>query len=86
MADFEAADYTEDWTSFSTKLDGKSFVEELKISFLILFMWLMKNYMKANTDMNNLLLSENNDLKGKIDEIINQNAIESENHQVFQAY
>ena len=46
----------------------------------------MKNYMKANTDMNNLLLSENNDLKAKIDEIINQNAIESENHQVFQAY
>lgn len=86
MADFEAADYTEDWASFGTKIDGKSFVEELKISFLILFMWLMKNYMKANTDMNNLLLSENNDLKAKIDEIINQNAIESENHQVFQAY
>ena len=58
MEDFEAADYVEDWTSFSTKLDGKSFVEELKISFLILFTWLMKNYMKANTDMNNLLLSE----------------------------
>lgn len=58
MEDFEAADYIEDWTSFSTKLDGKSFVEELKISFLILFTWLMKNYMKANTDMNNLLLSE----------------------------
>ena len=30
----------------------------------------MKNYMKANTDMNNLLLSENNDLTAKIDEII----------------
>ena len=58
MADFEAADYTEDWASFGTKIDGKSFVEELKISFLILFTWLMKNYMKANTDMNNLLLSE----------------------------
>ena len=70
MADFEAADYTEDWTSFSTKIDGKSFVEGLKISFLILFMWLMKNYVKANTDMNNLLLSENNDLTAKIDETI----------------
>ena len=27
MADFEVVNYTEDWTPFSAKLDGKSFVE-----------------------------------------------------------
>ena len=66
-------------TPFSAKPDGRSVVDELKISSLILVSWLKNNYMKANIDKSHLLLSEKNNFTSNID----GNVIESEDNQVL---
>ena len=78
MVNFEIANYADDWTPFSAKLDGRLVVDELEISSSILFIWLKNNFMKANTDKSHLLLSGKNNLTANIDE----NVIESEGNQV----
>ena len=67
MLDFETANYADDSTQFSTKLDGKSVADKLEISPSILVTWLNNNYMKANTDRSHLLLSGNINLTANID-------------------
>ena len=57
MEDFEIANYADDLTPFSAKLNHKSVGEELEISS-VLFIWLLNNYMKANTEKSHLLLSD----------------------------
>ena len=47
MVNFEIANYPDDSTPFSAKLDDRSVVDELEILSSILFTWLKKNYMKA---------------------------------------
>ena len=79
MEDYEIANYADDSTPFSAKLDHKSVVQELEVSSLILFTWLRNNYMKANTDKSHLLLSGNSNLTANID----GNVIESEGKQVL---
>ena len=79
MAYFEIANYADDSTPFSAKLDGWCVVDELEISSSILFTWQNNNYMKATIDKSHLLLSGNNNLKANID----GNVIESENSQVL---
>ena len=74
---FEIANYANDSTPFSVKLDGRSVVDELEISSSILFIWLKNNYMKADTDKSHLLLSGKNNLTANID----GNVIESEDNQ-----
>ena len=48
IEDFEISNCVDDSTPFSAKLDHTSVVEELEISFSVLFTWLWNNYMKAN--------------------------------------
>ena len=79
MVYFEIANYADDSTPFSARLDGRCVVDELGISSSILFTWQNNNYMKANTDKSHLLLSGNNNLKANID----GNVIESEDNQVL---
>ena len=80
MVDFEIANYVDDSTPFSVKLDGRSVVDELEISTSILFTWLKNNYMKENTDKNHLLLSGNiNNPTANID----GNVTESQDNQVL---
>ena len=79
MEDFEIANYADDSTPFSAKLDHKSVVEELEISSSVLFTWFRKNYMKANTEKSHLLLSGSNRLTANID----GNVIESEDNQIL---
>ena len=79
MEDFEIANYADDSTPFSAKLNHKSVVEELEISSSVLFTWLRKNYMKANTEKSHLLLSGSNRLTANID----GNVIESEDNQIL---
>ena len=67
MADFKVANYEDDSTPFSAKLDGKSVTEETEISSATLFSWLKNNYMKVNTDKSHLLSSGNNKLSANID-------------------
>ena len=67
MLDFETANYADDSTQFSTKLDGRSVADKLEISPSILVTWLNNNYMKANTDRSHLLLSGNINLTANID-------------------
>ena len=74
MEDFEIANYADDSTPFSTKINHELVVEELEVSSSVLFTWLRNNYMKANTDKSHLLLSGNIDLNANID----GNVIESE--------
>ena len=73
MVDFEIANYADDSTPFSSKLDVRSVVDELEISSSSVFTWLGNNYMKANTDKSHLPLSGNNNLTANI----NENVIES---------
>ena len=79
MVNFEIANYADDSTSFSAKLDGRSVVDELEILSSILSTWLKSNYMKANTDKSHLLLSSKNNLTANID----GNVIEPEDSQVL---
>ena len=79
MEDFEIANYADDSTPFSAKLNHKSVVEELEISSSVLFTWLRNNYMKANTEKSHLLLSGSNRLTANID----GNVIESEDNQIL---
>ena len=74
VEDFEIANYADDSTPFSTKINHELVVEELEVSSSVLFTWLRNNYMKANTDKSHLLLSGNIDLNANID----GNVIESE--------
>ena len=76
MEDFEIANYADDLTPFSAKLNHKSVVEELEISSSVLFTWLCNNYMKANTEKSHLLLSGSNTLTENID----GNDVESEDN------
>ena len=78
IVDFEIENYGDDSTAFSVKLGGRSVVDGLEISSLILFTWLKNNYMKANTDKNHRLLSNKNNLTVNID----GNVLESEDNQV----
>ena len=41
---FEIANYADDSTQFSPKLNHKSVVEELEISSSVLFTWIRNNY------------------------------------------
>ena len=79
MVNFEIANYAVDLTPFSAKLDCMSVDDELEISSTILFVGLKNNYMKANTDNSDLLLSGKNYLIADID----RNVIESEDNQVL---
>ena len=79
MEDFEIANYADDSTPFSAKINHELVVDELEVSSSVLFTWLRNNYMKANTDKSLLLLSGNIDLNANID----GNVIESENSQVL---
>ena len=79
MEDFEIANYADDSTPFSAKLNHKSVVVELEISSSVLFRWLRNNYMKANTEKSQLLLSGSNRLTANID----GNVIESEDNQIL---
>ena len=80
MVDFEIANYVDDSTPFSAKLDGRSVVDELEISSSILFIWLKNNNMKENTDKIHLLLyGNNNNLTANIDGSVT----ESKNKQVL---
>ena len=54
MVNFEIANYADDPTSFSARLDGRSVVDELEISSSVIFTWLKNNCMKANTDKSHL--------------------------------
>ena len=67
MVDFETANYADDSTQFSAKLDGRSVADKLEISPSILVTWQNNNYMKANTDRSDLLLSGNIKLTANID-------------------
>ena len=66
LVDFEIADYADGSTPFSAKHDCQSAVDELQISYSILFIWLKNNYMKMNTEKSYLLLSANNNLTANI--------------------
>ena len=79
MEDFKFANYADDSTPFSVKLNHKSVVEELEISSSVLFTWLRSNYMKANTEKSHLLLSGSDNLTANID----GNVIESEENQIL---
>ena len=79
MEGFEIANYADDSAPISAKLDGRTVVNELKISYSILFTWLKNNYVKENTSRSHLLLSANNKLAANIDGTV----IESEGNQVL---
>ena len=79
MEDFEIANYADDSTPFSAKINHELVVEKLEVSSSVLFTWLRNNYMKANTDKSHLLLSGNIDLNANID----GNVIESEDSHVL---
>ena len=79
MEDFEIANYADDSTPFSAKINHELVVEELEVSSSVLFTSLRNNYMKANTDKSHLLLSGNIDLNANID----GNVTESEDSQVL---
>ena len=79
MEDFEIANYADDLTPFSAKLNHKSVIEELQISCSLLFTWFRNNYMKANTEKSHLLLSGSNRLTANTD----GNVIESEDNQLL---
>ena len=79
MVNFEIANYADGSTPFSAKLDCRSIPDKLEISSSILFTYLRNNYMKANTDKSNLLLSGKNNLTPNI----GGNVIESEDNQVL---
>ena len=79
MEDFEIANYGDDLTPFSAKLNHKSVVDKLAISSSVLFTWLRNNYMKANTEKDHLLLSGSNTLTANI----GRNVIESEDNQIL---
>ena len=57
MEDFEIANYADNLTPFSAKLNHKLVVEELETSSSVLFTQLQNNNMKANTDKSHLFLS-----------------------------
>ena len=77
MENFEIANYADDSTPFSAKSNHKLVLDELETSSSILFKWLRRNYMKANTDKSHILLS------GKIKQAANIDGhkILSENEQ-----
>ena len=79
MEDFEIANYGDESTPFSTKLNHRSVVEELEISSSVLFTWLRNSCMKGNTEKSHLLLSDSNKLTANID----GNDIESEDNQIL---
>ena len=79
MVNFEIANYSNDSTPFSTKLEGRPVVDELESSSLILFTWLKNNYMKTNTGKSHLLLTGKNNLTANI----NGNVMESEHSKVL---
>ena len=79
MSDYAVANYADDSTPFSAKLDGTSVVEELEMSSSILFTWLNNNYMKVNTDKSHFLSSENDKLTANID----GNIIKSEDQHIL---
>ena len=82
MEDFEIANYADDSTPFSAKLNRKSVVEELQISSSVLFTWLRNNYMKANTEKSHLLLSGSDTLTANID----GNDLESEDNRILLSF
>ena len=79
MENFEIANYADDSTPFSAKSNHKLVLDELETSSSILFKWLRRNYMKANTDKSHILLS------GKIKQAANIDGhqILSENEQTL---
>ena len=79
MVNFEITNYADGSTPFRAKLDCRSIPDKLEISSSILFTYLRNNYMKANTDKSNLLLSGKNNLTPNI----GGNVIESEDNQVL---
>ena len=76
MVDSEIASYADDSTSFSADIDSRSVVDELEISFIILFTWInnnfikynnFNNYIKANADKSHHLLSGSSNGAANID-------------------
>ena len=66
VLNFEIANYADDSTPFSAKLNHKSGVGELEISSSVLFIWFRNNYIKANTDKSHILPSGSNQLTADI--------------------
>ena len=79
MVNFEIANYADDSTPFSAKLDARSVIDELEVSSSILFVWLKNNYMNANTQKSSSVIWQKNNLTANID----GNVIESEDNQVL---
>ena len=67
IGNFEFANYGDDSTPVSAKLDARSVVDELEVSSSIWFTWLKNNYMMANTNKIHLLLFGKNNLTANID-------------------
>ena len=79
MVNFEIANYADDSTPFSAKLDARSVIDELEVSSSILFVWLKNNYMNANTQKSSSVIWQKNNLTANID----GNVVESEDNQVL---
>ena len=79
MVNFEIANYADDSTPFSAKLDARSVIDELEVSSSILFVWLKNNYMNANTEKSSSVIWQKNNLTANID----GNVVESEDNQVL---
>ena len=79
VLNFEIANYADDSTPFSAKLNHKSGVGELEISSSVLFIWFRNNYMKGNTDKSHILPSGSNQLTADI----YGNDTESEDNQIL---
>ena len=80
MEVFEIADYADDKTPFSAKLNYKSVVGELEILSFIFYIYMAsEQLLKANTEKSRLLLSGSNKLTANID----RNIIESEDNQIL---
>ena len=79
MVNFEIANYADDSTPFSAKLDARSVIDELEVSSSILFVWLKNNYMNANTQKSSSVIWQKNNLTVNID----GNVVESEDNQVL---
>ena len=80
MEVFEIADYADDKTPFSAKLNHKSVVGELEILSFIFYIYMAsEQLLKANTEKSRLLLSGSNKLTANID----RNIIESEDNQIL---
>ena len=57
LENFDIASYADDTTIYTTKENKESVIAALETSSAILFKWFNNNFMKANSDKSNLLMS-----------------------------